>query len=281
MRKGLTKQVGGGCGDSQVRAVRRIPGMLLSFVERRKDAAAGAACRRGAVCQGATGCDPCEFPGTMAAPTIYFHGSEELKRRLLPKLFSCEEIWCQGFSEPGAGSDLASVQTFAERKGDKWIINGHKVWTSTAQFATWMILLARTDRSDKYNGLTYFVVPIKSELGKSVTVRPLIKITGETGFNEEIFEGNHFDRAPAGLRSVAQPRALQRAHRELAVGCSTFPEARAFSSALWPHDVECRMLLSMCSSMLSSMLKPMVKSMRSSILSSQLHAQFDEKLESQ
>ncbi len=131
----------------------------------------------------------------MAAPTIYFHGSEELKRRLLPKLFSCEEIWCQGFSEPGAGSELASVQTFAERKGDKWIINGHKVWTSTAQFATWMILLARTEKSDKYNGLTYFVVPIKSELGKSVTVRPLIKITGETGFNEEIFDNLEIDDA--------------------------------------------------------------------------------------
>ena len=131
----------------------------------------------------------------MAAPTIFFHGSEDLKRRLLPKLLSGEELWCQGFSEPGAGSDLASVQTFAERMGDKWVINGHKVWTSTAQFATWMILLARTDKSDKYNGLTYFVVPIKSELGKSVTVRPLIKITGEAGFNEEIFENLEVDDA--------------------------------------------------------------------------------------
>jgi alkylation response protein AidB-like acyl-CoA dehydrogenase len=131
----------------------------------------------------------------MAAPTIFFHGSEELKQRLLPKLLSGDEMWCQGFSEPGAGSDLASVQTFAERRGDKWVINGHKVWTSTAQFATWMILLARTDRSDKYNGLTYFVVPIKSELGKSVTVRPLIKITGETGFNEELFNNLEIDDA--------------------------------------------------------------------------------------
>ena len=131
----------------------------------------------------------------MAAPTIFFHGSESLKQRLLPKLLSGEELWCQGFSEPGAGSDLASVQTFAERRGDKWVINGHKVWTSTAQFATWMILLARTDKSDKYNGLTYFVVPIKSELGKSVTVRPLIKTTGETGFNEELFDDLEIDDA--------------------------------------------------------------------------------------
>lgn len=124
----------------------------------------------------------------MAAPTIYFHAQEPLKRQLLPKLLSGEEIWCQGFSEPGAGSDLASVQTFAEPKGDKWVINGHKVWTSLAHFATWMIILVRTDKTDKYKGLSYFVVPIKEALGKGVTVRPLIKMTGETGFNEVIFE---------------------------------------------------------------------------------------------
>ena len=129
----------------------------------------------------------------MGAPTVFFHGSDELKKRLLPKLFSGEEVWCQGFSEPGTGSDLASVQTYAEKKGDKWIINGHKVWTSCAHFATWMILLARTEKSDKYNGLSYFVVPIKSQLGKSVTVKPLIKITGETGFNEVIFDDLEID----------------------------------------------------------------------------------------
>lgn len=123
----------------------------------------------------------------MAAPTIHFHAKQALKERLLPGLFSCEDIWCQGFSEPGAGSDLANVQTFAERKGGKWVINGHKVWTSLAHFADWMILLLRTDKSSKYDGLSYFVVPIKSALGKGVTVRPLIKITGETGFNEVFF----------------------------------------------------------------------------------------------
>lgn len=124
----------------------------------------------------------------MAAPTILFHGSEELKKRLLPPLLSCDEVWCQGFSEPGAGSDLANVQTFAERQGDRWIISGHKVWTTIAHFADWMILLARTDKSDKYNGLSYFVVPVKSNVGKGLEVRPLIKMTGETGFNEVLFD---------------------------------------------------------------------------------------------
>jgi alkylation response protein AidB-like acyl-CoA dehydrogenase len=124
----------------------------------------------------------------MAAPTIFYHASEALKQQLLPKLFSADEIWCQGFSEPGAGSDLASVHTFAEQRGEQWVINGHKVWTSLAHFASWMILLARTDKKDKYNGLTFFVVPIKSALGNGVTVRPLIKASGETGFNEVFFD---------------------------------------------------------------------------------------------
>lgn len=129
----------------------------------------------------------------MAAPTVFYHGQEKIKNELLPRLFSGEDIWCQGFSEPEAGSDLASVQTFAEKKGDKWIINGHKVWTSLAHFAEWMIILLRTDKSHKYDGLSYFVVPIRSALGKGVTVRPLIKITGETGFNEVIFEDLEVD----------------------------------------------------------------------------------------
>ncbi len=123
---------------------------------------------------------------SMAAPTILVHGTEEQKRRFLPPLLSGDEIWCQGFSEPGAGSDLASVQTSAVRSGDNWIINGHKVWTSLAHFATWMILLARTSKDDKYKGLTYFIAPIGG--AKGVTVRPLVKMTGETGFNEVLFE---------------------------------------------------------------------------------------------
>jgi len=122
----------------------------------------------------------------MAAPTILHHGTEEQKKRYLPPLFAADEIWCQGFSEPGAGSDLASVQTSAVRDGDNWIINGHKVWTSLATFASWMILLGRTSNDDKYKGLSYFILPVADTPG--VTVRPLIKITGQTGFNEVLFE---------------------------------------------------------------------------------------------
>ena len=122
----------------------------------------------------------------MAAPTILHHGTEEQKRRYLPPLFAADEIWCQGFSEPNAGSDLASVQTSAVREGDHWILNGHKVWTSLAHFASWMILLTRTSSEHKYEGLTYFISPVAG--AKGVTVRPLIKITGQTGFNEVLFE---------------------------------------------------------------------------------------------
>ena len=104
----------------------------------------------------------------------------------MPKGLSCEEIWCQGFSEPGAGSDMANQQTSAVRDGDDWIVNGHKVWTSLGHFAQWMILIARTSKEHKYDGLTYFLCPIEGHPG--VTVRPLVKITGESGFNEVLFE---------------------------------------------------------------------------------------------
>jgi hypothetical protein len=131
----------------------------------------------------------------MAIPTILVHGTEEQKRRFVPKALSCEEIWCQGFSEPGAGSDLANQQTSAVRDGDVWIVNGHKVWTSLGHFAQWMILITRTSKEHKYDGLTYFLCPIEGHPG--VTVKPLIKMTGEKGFNEVFFEDA---RIPDSLR---------------------------------------------------------------------------------
>lgn len=122
----------------------------------------------------------------MAAPTILVHGTEQQKRAFIPGCLSGSEIWCQGFSEPGAGSDMANQQTSAVRDGDRWIINGHKVWTSLGHFAKWMILIARTSKHHKYDGLSYFLMPIEGHAG--VTVKPLVKMTGESGFNEVIFD---------------------------------------------------------------------------------------------
>lgn len=123
---------------------------------------------------------------SMAAPTIMQHGTEEQKQKFIPGCLTGEDIWCQGFSEPGAGSDLANQSTSAVKDGDDWIVNGHKVWTSLGHFAKWMILVTRTSKDHKYEGLTYFLCPIAGHEG--VTVRPLVKITGETGFNEVFFE---------------------------------------------------------------------------------------------
>src|ERR1700754_4392996 len=122
----------------------------------------------------------------MCGPTLVDLGTPEQKRRYLPKLLRGEEIWCQLFSEPGAGSDVASLQTRAVPDGDHWVVNGQKVWTTNAQFADFGALLARTDpERPKHAGLTMFIVDMHAP---GVTVRPLKDMSGRAPFNEVYFD---------------------------------------------------------------------------------------------
>ena len=119
-------------------------------------------------------------------PTLIAHGTDEQRRRYLPKLLSAEEIWCQGFSEPGAGSDLASLKTRAEADGDAFVVNGGKIWTSQAHRADMCLVLARTDPAGpRYRNLSLFGVDMRSP---GIRVRPLRQITGQSEFNEVFFE---------------------------------------------------------------------------------------------
>lgn len=121
----------------------------------------------------------------MAGPTLMIHGTQKQKDRYLPSMLTGEEVWCQMFSEPGAGSDLAGVRTRAEQDGDGWLVNGQKVWTSGAHYSKFGILLARTDPNvPKHKGLSFFICPLDAP---GVEARPIKQITGSENFNEVFY----------------------------------------------------------------------------------------------
>ena len=122
----------------------------------------------------------------MVGPTLIVHGNEEQKKEHLPRILSAEVRWCQGYSEPEAGSDLASLRTRAVRDGDDYVLNGQKIWTSVAQHADWMFVLARTDPdAPKHRGISYFLADMKTP---GIDVRPLVDLSGRHMFNEVFLE---------------------------------------------------------------------------------------------
>ncbi len=132
------------------------------------------------------------FGEGLFAPTLIAYGTEEQKRRFLPKIQSVDELWCQGYSEPNAGSDLSNVQTRGVLDGDQWIVNGQKVWTTLAHRAQWCFVVVRTDpAAPAHRGISYLLVPMDQP---GVTVRPLRQMTGTAEFNEVFFDDARTDR---------------------------------------------------------------------------------------
>jgi alkylation response protein AidB-like acyl-CoA dehydrogenase len=131
------------------------------------------------------------FGEEQLGPTLIAFGTEEQQKRFLPKILDVTELWCQGYSEPGAGSDLANVSTAAQLDGDAWVINGQKVWTSLAHWAQWCFVVARTEKGSKrHAGLSYLLVPLDQP---GVEVRPIVQLTGDSEFNEVFFDDARTD----------------------------------------------------------------------------------------
>ncbi len=165
----------------------------------------------------------------LIGPTIALFGSEAQKRRFLPPIVRGDELWCQGYSEPNAGSDLANVQTRAVRDGDSWVITGQKIWTSLAQWADWCFVLCRTDPAvAKHKGLSYLLVPMRQP---GVEVRPIRQMTGTSEFNEVFFDGARTEayhvvgEVGAGWRVAMATLAFER-------GASTLGQQLAFENEL-------------------------------------------------
>ncbi|BBZ30548.1 acyl-CoA dehydrogenase [Mycolicibacterium madagascariense] len=127
----------------------------------------------------------------LVGPTLIAYGSPEQQQRFLPRIVDVTELWSQGYSEPGAGSDLANVSTSAELVGDEWVINGQKVWTSLAHWAQWCFVIARSEKGSKrHAGLSYLLVPLDQP---GVEIRPIVQLTGDSEFNEVFFDDARTD----------------------------------------------------------------------------------------
>ncbi len=127
----------------------------------------------------------------LCAPALIHHGSEEQRRRFIPSMLNADEIWCQGFSEPGAGSDLASLRTRAELDGDSFVLNGQKCWTTFGPFADWIFVLARTDPEDRHGGISFILADLDTP---GIEMRPIKQITGEHEFGEVFFDNARVPR---------------------------------------------------------------------------------------
>lgn len=166
---------------------------------------------------------------TLLAPTLVAYGTNEQQERFIPEILNGSEFWCQGYSEPDAGSDLANITTRASSEGDHWVVNGQKIWTSLAQYSDWIFVLCRTSAEDtRHQGLSYLLVPMKQE---EIEIRPIVQITGGSEFNEVFFNNAKTDRnlavgEPGGGWSVAMGTlAFER-------GASTLGQQTSFSQEL-------------------------------------------------
>lgn len=174
----------------------------------------------------------------LLGPALIHHGSEAQRRRFIPPMLAADELWCQGFSEPGAGSDLASLRTSATIDGDHFVLNGQKIWTTLGPWADWIFVLARTDAQDRYGGISFILCKLDTA---GVEVRPLRQITGESEFAEVFFENarvpreNLVGKIGEGWRIAMTVLAYERGAMGLAAAARYGRDIAQLAAALRDH----------------------------------------------